>query len=549
MSSDTAPSPRKSLIRSSLIFSGLTLVSRVMGFLRDLAITATMGASATIAADAYYTALSFPNLFRRLFAEGAFAAAFVPAYARKLSVDGEEAADNLAVDALATIAAATIALTVVFMAAMPWLMHAINPGYSGDKYMLAVILTQITMSYLPCMAIVALLSGMLNARQRFVLSAAAPIVLNVVMLVAVLPQKTPIAAAYAASVGVIVAGVLQALWLWWGVRNTGAKIRLRWPRLTPEIKTLIGLAIPGAIAASATQINIFISQALASMGEAGARSWLNVADRLYQLPLGLVGVAIGVALLPRLSTAIHQGDKTEARAAMDEALTYALAFTLPAAAALIAMPFFLIDGLFTRGAFNAHDAHQTGLALLQYGWGTPAFVLVRILAPNFFARLDTKGPMRFALIAVGVNIVAGVGLFYLVGFWGIAAATSLASWMNVTMMWVTLRRRGHYEPSRQAVSRIARVALSALVMGGLLFLAQLFRTQVEAPFALFNLNIGSHHILGPKEYAVVIVALASVAVYAAMLMLTGGVTPADLKRVLRRAPKAGDGPPSAPDAF
>jgi putative peptidoglycan lipid II flippase len=218
------PAQKKSLIRSSLVFSGLTLVSRIMGFLRDLAITATMGASATVAADAYYTALSFPNLFRRLFAEGAFAAAFVPAYARKLTVDGEEKADALASDALATIAAATLALTLVAQLAMPWLMYVINPGYvdTPAKFKLAILLTQITMPYLPCMAIVALMSGVLNARHRFVLSAAAPIVLNVVMLIAVIPQKTPQNAAMAASFGVVAAGVLAG-----GLAGLGRPARWR----------------------------------------------------------------------------------------------------------------------------------------------------------------------------------------------------------------------------------------------------------------------------------------------------------------------------------
>nr|WP_255500934.1 murein biosynthesis integral membrane protein MurJ [Caulobacter sp. 17J80-11] len=527
------------MIGASLVFSAWTLVSRLMGFARDIVLTSALGASATIAADAFYTALSFPNLFRRIFAEGAFAAAFVPAYARKLEGEGADKADALASDALATIAAATIILTVAAQLAMPWLMHVINPGYASDpaKFKLAILLTTITMPYLPCMAIVALLSGVLNARHRFALSAGVAAVLNIVMLIAVLPQHSPEGAAKAASVGVLVAGVIQATMLFVGARRTGAKIRVRLPRLTPEIKALIGLAIPGAIAASATQINIFVSQALASMGEAGARAWLNVADRLYQLPLGLVGVAVGVALLPRLAMAVQARDHDGARDAMDEALTFTLALTLPAAAALFAMPVFLIDGLFTRGAFHAYDAQQTALALLHYGWGTPAFVLVRILTPAFFARLDTKAPMRFALISVVANIVLGVGLFQVIGFSGIAAATSAASWLNVTMMWMTLRKRGDYTPTKQAVSRWARIALSAGIMGALLFAAQTFRPMVEAPFAGMSLDLFGHHVLGPKEYAVAAVALAGVALYALLLPLTGAIRPADLKRALKRDPK------------
>jgi len=310
----TKPAPRPTpakpgkgaggLIRSSMVYSAFTLISRVMGFARDLAVSYYMGASATFAADAFNTAFSFPNLFRRIFAEGAFAAAFVPAYSRSLEKDGEHVADELAADAMATLAAATIGLTVVAELTMPWLMHLIRPGFAAnpEKFHLAVVLTMITMPYLPCMAIYAHLSGVLNARNRFVLSAAAPILLNIWTLVTVLPTHTPSQAAIWASIGVLLAGVSQAGLLAWGCKRSGAHVGLRWPRLTPEIKQLIMLAIPGAIAASATQINIFVSGMLVS-GVNGAASWLAYCDRLYQLPQGLVGVAIGVALLPRLSRA------------------------------------------------------------------------------------------------------------------------------------------------------------------------------------------------------------------------------------------------------
>ena len=343
------------MIRSSMVISAFTLVSRMMGFVRDLAITYFMGASATIAADAYNAAFSFPNLFRRIFAEGAFSSAFVPAYARALEQEGEEKADILAADAMATLATAALALTVLAELTMPWLMrYLIAPGFahSPGKIHLAVVLTMITMPYLPCMAIYAHLSGVLNARNRFILSSAAPILLNVWTLLAVLPAHSPETAAYLASSGVIAAGISQAALLWWGVRKSGAKVDIRIPRLTPQIRKLIGLAVPGAIAASASQINIFVSGILVSQVN-GARSWLAVCDRLYQLPQGLVGVAVGVALLPRLSRAVHAGDKPQARGAIDEAVTFSMALTLPCAAALVAMPFYLIDGLWRRLPRNA----------------------------------------------------------------------------------------------------------------------------------------------------------------------------------------------------
>ena len=527
-----APPPRRpGILRSSIVFGALTLVSRLLGFARDLVVTAKLGASLTPAADAYNTMLAFPNLFRRIFAEGAFAAAFVPAYARKLRADGEVDADQLASDAMATLAAATIVLSAVCIVAMPLLMYVINPGYADDpvKFKLAILLTQISMGYLPCMAIGALLAGVLNARGRFIVSGAFPIVLNVVMLAAIWPTTDPIEGAKAASWAVLVSGLLQAGLLYWGARRAGATIHLAWPKLTPEIKTLVALAIPGTIAASATQINIFISMMLASLVD-GARSWLSVADRLYQLPLGLIGVAIGVALLPRLSAALHEGDHDDAQATTDQAVVFALALTLPAAAALMAMPFFLIDGMFTRDLFTVVDARATAQALFHYGWGVPAFVLVRVLSPAFFARQDTRTPMRYALASVAINIVGGVALFWLVGFQGIAAATSIAAWINVILLALTLRRRGDYAPSARAWSKIVRVALASTVLGGLCWLADAYRPQLEGLLSA----ISQDHT---KELAIVLVSGAGAALYPFLVIAFGGLTLGEIRAAMRRPAK------------
>ena len=522
------------MIRSSMIFSGLTLVSRVMGFVRDLAISYRMGASATFAADAFNAAFAFPNLFRRIFAEGAFAAAFVPAYSRALERDGEEKADILAADAMATLAAATLAITVFAELTMPWLMYLMRPGFAAipGKLNLAIVLTQITMPYLPCMAIYAHLSGVLNARNRFILSGAAPILLNLWTLITVLPATTPIGAAKAASAGVLVAGVSQAALLWWGVNKSGARVDWRLPRLTPEIKQLIALAVPGAIAASVSQINVFVSSMLVSAVN-GAASWLAYCDRLYQLPQGLVGVAIGVALLPRLSRAVHAEDHPEAQAAMDQAITFSMALTLPAAAALFSIPFFLVDSLYTRGAFHAFDAHQTALALRQYGWGVPAFVLSQLVARAFFARQDTKTPMRYAIVSVLANIAAGVTLFHVIGVQGIAAATSFASWLNVVMMAWTLRRRGHYSVGPAAVSKLARILAASVALGLLLSALSYVRPQMEA--LIGHVVFGR---LGAKEIAIVAVLLVAFAAYPFLLFASGGLTLTELKAAVRRPGKS-----------
>jgi len=545
---DTIKTPAESpavkpqgLLRSSAIYAALTLVSRFMGLARDLVITARLGASGIIAADAYYTALAFPNLFRRMFAEGAFAAAFVPDYAKKLAAEGEEVADRFAADALATMAAATVAITIACQLAMPWLMRVYSYGFLANpaKFKLAVILTQITMPYLPCMVIAALFAGVLTARGRFIIYGFYPTILNLVMLAAVLPQHDPTRAAYAASFGVVIAGVGQAALCWWGAHRTGARIHPRHLKLTPEIKALLRRMVPGVIASSTTQINIFISTMLASQVP-GMRVWISIAERFYQLPLSLVGVAIGVALLPRLSTALHKGDGADAQGAMDQAIVFALALTLPAAAALMAMPGYLVDGFFARGNFNHHDAASSAALLFHYGWGLPAFVLIKILQPAFFARGDTRRPMNYSLLSVVVNIGLGVGLFFTIGFRGIALATAVASWITVAQMAVQLWRTNTWRPSARASGKMIRVAVASAALGIALALASHFRPALEAPLA--GLSLGP---LGAKEITVLLVCLAGAALYPLLLFAFGGVTPAEARAALNR--RKGDVNVETPD--
>ena len=535
------PAKPAGLIRSSMTFSFFTLISRLFGFAKTVAISYFLGASATFAADAFAAAQSFPNLFRRIFAEGAFAAAFVPAYSRSLEADGEAAADELAADAMAVLAAATLAITVAAELTMPWLMYLIRPGFaatSPEKYRLAVLLTQITMPYLPCMAIYAHLSGVLNARNRFILSAAAPILLNLWTLAAMLPTHSPLQAAIWGSIGTTIAGVSQAGLLWWGVRKSGADVTVRWPRLTPAIKALIALAIPGAIGASVSQINVFVSGILVSHVN-GAASWITYCDNLYQLPQGLVGVAIGVALLPALSRAIHAGEIERARKTMDDAIVFAMALSLPAATGLVTIPFFIIDALYTRGAFTVRDAHATASALMQYGWGVPAFVLAQLFSRAFFARQDTKTPMRFAVVSVAVNVALGISLFPIFGVAGIAAAMATAWWTNVIMMGVTLARRSHYRPSPQAVSRLIRILIANIALALLLAGASHFRSAIEAMFGRIHLG----HAVGPKEFALALTVMAAATLYPLLLFGSGGLTLAEARGAFRR--RKGD-PPEGP---
>jgi putative peptidoglycan lipid II flippase len=525
-----------SLVRNTFIQSGLTLVSRVLGLARDLALSAILGAGPV--ADAFYAALRFPNLFRRFFAEGAFSQAFVPLYAKALATedDGHGESDRIASEALSFILAAAAGFMILAQIAMPWIYLAIFSGYADDPpvFGFAVLLAQITMPYLVCMTLAALFAGVLNAKGKFALAAAAPTLLNVALLAAVGPfvlggtdpenQRT---AALVAAAAVTLAGIAQAGILWWGCARSGAHLRLSWPKLTPDVKKLFALAIPGAIAGSGLQINILVSQTLAS-NEPGAITYLYNADRLYQLPLGLIGVAVGLALLPRLAKAVALDDEAGGRKALDEAIALSMAFTLPAAAALAAMPFFLMNGFWVRGAFTEEDARLTAQALFHFGWGTPAFVLVKVLAPAFFAREDTKRPMRYALIGVGINIALGAALFFwlrgmgMPGFVGLAIATSVAAWVNVALLWTTLIREGRYRPSGAALSRVFRIVLATAALAALLAFAEWRQADLIAAFG------------GVKEIAVLSVSGGGFLVYALIAIVLRAVTLGELKGAFRR---------------
>lgn len=537
-----------SVARNTAVIASLTLVSRVLGFARDIVLTAWLGRGPV--SDAFWLALTFPNTFRRLFAEGAFTQAFVPVYSKRLAEKGPEEADRLAAQALSVLLAASGLVTALSILLMPQINLVLFVGYADDPdtFALATLLTRITMPYLVAMTLATVFAGMLNARGRFVLATAAQSVLNICMLGALSPLVlglffpeadwlrgwTQERVALVSAIAVSVAGVAQAGLVLFGLKRSGAHVSLPGPRLTPDVRHLIGLAIPGAIAGGALQINVLVSQSLASFEE-GARTVLVVADRLYQLPLGLIGIAVGVAMLPRLSRLVHAGDQEGARGALDEAVALAMAFTLPAAVAFLIAPFWIIDGIFTRVDFTSDAARDTAAALFHYAWGVPAFVLAKIYAPGFFAREDTRAPMRFALVSMALNVVLGAGLFFLLralsgqGFIGLAIATSLAAWANVGLMISALLRRGAYRPSASALARLVRVGAASLAMGALVALAQTQRTTLEA-------------LLGSKEVALLAVVAAGGVAYAVFAFAFRAVTWRELRGAFRRergAPASG----------
>ncbi len=516
------------LYRSIATVGGMTMISRVLGFVRDILIAAVLGTGWV--ADAFFVAFRFPNLFRRLFAEGAFNAAFVPLFAKRLEGEGKESARRFAEEALAGLLTVLLALTAIAEITMPWLMYIIAPGFieSAEKFDLAVLLTRIAFPYLLCMSVIALLSGVLNAMGKFAVAAAAPILLNVVLITVMLGVSfsgfgnTP-QAGVALSWGVAAAGVVQLAALVFAVRHGSMGLSLRRPRLTPGVRNLIRLGIPGVVGGGITQINILVGTIIASL-QASAVSWLYYADRIYQLPLGIVGVAIGVVLLPDISRKLRAGDHDDAMTSMNRSLEFSLLITLPAAVALAVVPEPIIRVLFERGAFTADDTPATAWALAAFAVGLPAFVLIKVFSPGFFAREDTKTPMIYAAVSIAVNIACSLTLFFFIGHVGIAIATSLAGWINVLLLFQGLRQRDHFTFDETFRSRFARLCLASGLMGMAVWTMAWVLDPWFAPANGLAIQIAALGLLIGTGFVV----------YAALAQITGAVHLPSLLRSLKR---------------
>ena len=505
------------------------MASRILGFVRDVLMAALLGSG--LVADAFVVAFRFPNLFRRLFGEGAFNAAFVPLFAGRLEGEGEDAARRFAEEIYAVLFVALLGLVAVAEIAMPLLIHVLAPGFVADpeKFDLTVTLTRIAFPYLLFMSLVALLSGILNSLQRFAMAAAAPVLLNLVLISALLVAgamgwsdraETGMALAW----GVAIAGVVQFVLLWVSCKRAGMRMRLRRPVVTPGVRRLVVLGIPGVIAGGIMQLNLVISTVIASL-QASAPSWLYYADRVYQLPLGVVGVAIGVVLLPELSRRLRAGDGPGVQSSQNRALEFALFLTIPSAVALIVIPRPIVQVLFERGAFAPADTTATALALAAFAAGLPAFVLQKIFQPGFFAREDTRTPMIFALYSVGLNIAGALALFPFIGHVGIALATTVAAWLNAVLLGVTLTRRGHFEPDATLLRNLPRILLSSLAMGGVVLALALWWQGA------FSAETG----LALRIALLVALVAAGAVTYFALTFATGAFRPDLINRSLRRS--------------
>ncbi len=521
-----------SLARNTFVQASFTALSRLFGFARDRVLSNLMGA--TWVGDAFVMAQTFPNLFRRILAEGAFSQAFVPLYAKATKERGKDGAAVLASEAFSVLTLASLLLTILAQICMPWIIFVFHNGQADDPkaFELAVLLTQITMPYLVGMAASSLFAGVLNTASKFALSAFAPTLLNITILAAVFFTKDPEQTAINGAFAISLAGLLQAALLYYGCRRLGIKIGLKLPKLTPDVKNILKVMGPSIIAGSATQINVMVSQPLQSY-EVGAKMWLYSADRLYQLPLGLIGVAIGVALLPRLSAALADKDNTDDdKKALDEGFVLSMALTLPAAAALLIIPYFLMFGFWAGGNFTAQDAQNTANALVHYAWGVPAFVLIRIFAPPFFARSDTKSPMNYALIGVFANVLIGAGLFYILhkqnntGYIGLAIATSVAAWLNAGLLIFSLLKRKWWRITPDVISKLLRIIAATAVMGIYLFGAQYYQDFIIGWFSFIP--------LAEKEVAVLLVSLLGMLIYLIGSVAFGAITKADFRAILKK---------------
>ena len=455
-----------SLLKSMGTIGGLTMVSRVFGFAREMMMSRIMGASG--AADAFLVAFRLPNTFRRLFGEGAFSAGFVPLFSQRYhGPGGLEEAKKFSEEVLAVFLPTLFVFTLVFELAMPLFVWAIASGYADEpqKFALTVFLTRITMPYLLLISLVSLFSGVLNSLTKFAAAAFAPALLNMAMLAALIIVPTGgVASATALAIGVTVGGFLQLGMLWNSARKAGISLRLRKPVITPSVKQFFVVVIPATLGAGVYQISQLIDTFFATRLPEGSMSYLNYSDRLNQLPLSVIGTALGTAILPQISRFISRGEPGEAAKVQGQAVEMAMLLCLPAALALSIVAGPLVAALFQGGKFTAEDAFVTGNVLAIIVSGLPAYVLVKVITPGFYARGDTKTPVKTAVVVLVANVVLNFALIPPLGIYGLAIAISACSWLNAVMLYVILRRRGHFRIEGWLWARIARQFAAGLIM-------------------------------------------------------------------------------------
>ncbi|EXS70206.1 murein biosynthesis integral membrane protein MurJ [Sphingobium sp. Ant17] len=518
------------LIRALGSVGGLTLVSRILALVRDSLAARYVGAG--FASDAFNgVAFRLPNMFRALFAEGAFSAAFIPLFNKKAAGDGGlPAGYDFAQRALAVLLPVLILFTLALIAAAWPITWALSGGFARqnptpDQFAFAVTLSRITIPYLALISIASLLGGILNSLDKFWVNAAAPILLNVAMISGLwfFHGADEYETARVQAISVTVGGALQLLWLIWACRRAGVSLKLQRPRLDKDVRELLRLIVPAAAGAGAQQVNLLVSTALSGwLLASGSITYIYYADRLNQLPLGLIGIGLGTILLPTISRMLSKGEDAAAMETQNRGIELALFLTLPATIAFLTVAEPIVRGLFQYGRFTAEDAMRCGWALSAFSVGLPAYVLVKVLTPGYYARGDTRTPVRYAMLSILINIIGNIALIPTLGHVGPPLATALASTVNVAMLYHTLVKRGHFAADAGLRRRLPRLALAALIMGGALI----------AGASLFDPWLTGAMV--QRYIALAILVGAGVTLYGLACFVTGAYRLSDIKALMRR---------------
>jgi putative peptidoglycan lipid II flippase len=454
------------MIRRIATVGGLTLVSRLTGFIRDVVMAAILGAGPV--ADAFFVALRLPNHFRAIFAEGAFAAAFVPAYARTLEQAGLPAAKLFADQIAAALIVINLVLLAIAMIFTPWVVGVLAPGLDPERFELAVALTRITFPYLALVSLETLFAGILNANDRFATAAGAPILLNLSIIGTLLLAPFFQDAGHAAAWGVLLAGIAMVFVVGGDAELHGYGVRLRMPKLDEPTRRFLKALGPAIIGAGGVQLALFADTLIASFLPTGSISALYYADRINQLPIGVVGIAVGTVLLPEMSRRLAAGDEKGAASAQARGIQLALLLTVPCAAAAMIIPDLIMRALFARGAFTAEDAAAAGATLAAYSVGLLPFVMMRSFTAPFYARGDTATPVMAALLAAAVNIGLKIVLMGPLAQVGLALATSVGAWINLSLLALFARRQGFVVSGAAIGKPVAKLIAAGIVLAAAL---------------------------------------------------------------------------------
>ena len=497
------------MLKNLASVAGLTLLSRITGFFRDVFLGAMLGVG--MLADAFYVAFRLPNHFRAIFGEGAFNAAYVPSYARVLEQQGESAAQRFAAQISSLLLLSQMVLLAVVWVFMPQVVSLLAPGFTAEpeKFETAITLARITFPYLLFITLVTLYAGTLNARGHFAAAAFAPVLLNLVMIACLALAFLFPTTAHAAAWGITISGALELVLLIMAARRANAPVGLAKPSWSADVKQFFTAFLPAVIGSAGVQIALFADTIIASLLPTGSVSAIYYADRIYQLPIGVIGIAAGTVLLPEMSRHLAAGDKEAAALAQNRTMAITLAVAAPFLVAFLMLPDLIMRGIFQRGAFTEAAAKSAAEVLFAYGTGLLAMVLIRSAVASFQAQGDTRTPMMISLGAVGINIIAKLFLYEPLGAAGLAYATALGAWINFALLVIIALKRGWM----QLDPRLVRVCISvANAAFGLVLIA----IMAVEPLSRFATSITRFS----NELTLVLVGLAGAILYVLVLLLS-----------------------------